>query len=114
MDDAAGLMDSAEEAQVQAEMEAVAQYCNVGCYTYGGSSSADVLDKAETWGRKQFGDAEFTVYFDSGDGYEFEQGQYSLMELKYSEKNHELSISKSGKYPVDDSFDVEYIGRIRN
>ncbi len=59
-------------------------------------------------------DAEFTVYFDSGDGYEFEQGQYSLMELKYSEKNHELSISKSGKYPVDDSFDVEYIGRIRN
>ena len=62
MDDAAGLMDSAEEAQVQAEMEAVAQYCNVGCYTYGGSSSADVLDKAETWGRKQFGDAEFTVF----------------------------------------------------
>ena len=59
-------------------------------------------------------DAEFTVYFDSGDGYEFEQGQYSLMELKYSEKNHELSISKSGKYPVDDSFDVEYIGHIRN
>ena len=47
---------------VRAEMEAVAQYCNVGCYTYSGSSSADVLDKAETWGRRQFGDAEFTVF----------------------------------------------------
>lgn len=61
MDDAAGLMDSAEEAQVQAEMEAVAQYCNVGCYT-AGSGSADVLDKAEAWGRREFGDTEFTVF----------------------------------------------------
>ena len=62
IEDDAGLLSEAEEAEVRTEMEAVAQYCNVGFYTYSGSSSRDVLDKAEDWGRSRFGNAEFTVF----------------------------------------------------
>ena len=56
-------------------------------------------------------DCSFNLYFDKGDGYDFEKGEYSLIELSYSEQDHKLSVSRSGDYPVDDSWDVEYVDR---
>ena len=62
IEDAASLLSEAEEAEVRTEMETVAQHCNVGCYTVRGSSSTDVLDKAETWAKRQFGNTDYTVF----------------------------------------------------
>ena len=59
-------------------------------------------------------DAAFTMYFDRGDGYEFENGEYSLVKLHYTEESKKLIFTKVGKYPVDDSFDVEYLSRKQN
>lgn len=56
-------------------------------------------------------DCSFNLYFDKGDGYDFEKGEYSLIELSYSEQDHKLSVSRSGDYPVDDSWEVEYVDR---
>lgn len=56
-------------------------------------------------------DCSFKIYFDKGDGYDYEAGEYSILELKYSEENQQLTISKTGDYPVDESFDVEFIGK---
>ena len=56
-------------------------------------------------------DCSFKIYFDKGDGYGYEAGEYSILELKYSEENQQLAISKTGDYPVDESFDVEFIGK---
>ncbi len=54
------------------------------------------------------------MYFDRGDGYEFEKGEYSLVELHYTEESKKLTFTKVGKYPVDDSFDVDYLSRKQN
>ncbi|MBQ3786028.1 MAG: DUF5110 domain-containing protein [Lachnospiraceae bacterium] len=54
-------------------------------------------------------DCEFTLYFDKGDGYEFEEGQFSLVKLSFHQAEHKLSVSKTGDYPVDESFETEYI-----
>jgi len=59
-------------------------------------------------------DAVFTMYFDRGNGYEFEKGEYSLVELHYTEESKKLTFTKVGKYPVDDSFDVEFLSRKQN
>ena len=59
-------------------------------------------------------DAAFTMYFDRGDGYEFENGEYSLVKLHYTEESKKLTFTKVGKYPVDDSFDVEYLSQKQN
>ena len=58
-------------------------------------------------------DSSFIAYFDKGDGYDFENGEYSLIRLDYSEEKNHLSVFKTGDYPVDDSFEVEYIGHLR-
>ena len=56
-------------------------------------------------------DSSFDVYFDKGDGYGFENGDYSYLKLTYSEEEHKLSVSKKGQYPVDELFNVEYVDR---
>ena len=56
-------------------------------------------------------DSSFDVYFDKGDGYGFENGDYSYLKLTYSEEEHKLSVSKKGQYPVDELFNVEYVNR---
>ena len=59
-------------------------------------------------------DATFMMYFDKGDGYEFEEGEYCLVEVNYSEDKHEISFSKSGDYPIDESYQIHYISHIKN
>ena len=54
-------------------------------------------------------DGEFTLYLDKGDGYSFIEGEYCDIKLSYSEQEHRLSVSKTGSYPVNDTFGVEYI-----
>lgn len=60
-------------------------------------------------------DAEFTLYFDDSESYEYEKGTYSEIKLRYSEANKELSIEKGEgsfiNFEVEPmSFDVELIG----
>ncbi len=54
-------------------------------------------------------DGRFSLYIDDGDGYEYEDGHCLTLTLTYCEADHKLSVSKSGNYPVNDSFAVEYI-----
>lgn len=55
IDDDAGLLDEAEYDGVMATMAPITAYCNVGFYTYGGTSRDYVLDKAKTWAAEEFG-----------------------------------------------------------
>ncbi len=56
-------------------------------------------------------DASFEVYCDKGDGYDFEEGRYALIDFEYSEEKKALSYKVSGDHPVNDRFEVEYIKR---
>ena len=60
--DDAGLLDTAELADVRAEMEAVAQYCNVGLYTTNRRSGQSAQEQAKAWGNRTFGTADYTVF----------------------------------------------------
>ena len=52
----------------------------------------------------------FDLYNDSGDGYGFESGEYSLIHMEYSYENHELTLeSAEGKYPVQVSFGIQLV-----
>ena len=62
IEDSASLLSEAEETEVRTEMEAVAQYCNVGLYTTSRHSGMSAQEQAKAWGRKQFGNADFTVF----------------------------------------------------
>jgi len=55
IDDGAGLLDSAEYDGVMEAMLPIAQYCNVGFYTYSGASKDYVADKAKAWAAGEFG-----------------------------------------------------------
>ena len=55
IDDDAGLLDEAEYDGVMATMAPITAYCNVGFYTYGGTSRDYVLDKAKSWAADEFG-----------------------------------------------------------
>ncbi len=55
IDDDAGLLDPAEYDGVMAAMTPITAYCNVGFYTYGGTSRDYVLDKAKSWAADEFG-----------------------------------------------------------
>ena len=55
-------------------------------------------------------DCTFELYEDAGDGYGFEDGQYSLSALSYTEADHTLHTSKAaGEFPSGSSFKVEHI-----
>jgi hypothetical protein len=61
VEDAAGLLDEGEYDEVLATMYPVTEYCNAGLYTYGGSSTEYVLNKAKAWGNSAF-DGEYTMF----------------------------------------------------
>lgn len=56
-------------------------------------------------------DGEFLLYNDSGNGYDYEKGQYSLQKLCYCDNTGELRIEKvGGDYPVPKEYSVKYVG----
>ena len=62
IEDDAGLLSEAEEAEVRTEMEDVAQYCNVGFYTTRRSGSQSAQAQAKAWGNRTFGNTDYTVF----------------------------------------------------
>lgn len=63
---------------------------------YVGEKPADNLDIRIYPGA----DAEFTLYEDEGDSYNYEQGVYSTIKFRWDDKRHRLTISKrEGEYP---------------
>ncbi len=45
-------------------------------------------------------DAEFVLYEDEGDNYNYEKGQYSTITMKWNDKKHELTIAdRAGQFP---------------
>ena len=59
-------------------------------------------------------DAEFTLYEDEGDNYNYEQGAYSIIGFKWDEKKQTLTIgNRMGKYsgmPIEREFVVTLNG----
>ena len=56
-------------------------------------------------------DASFHLYLDAGDGYRYEEGEYALVELTYTEATHEVTQKVTGDYPVERKFRVEKVQR---
>ena len=54
IDDSGSLLDAAEYDGVRASMMPITDYCNVGFYTYNGTSREYVMDKAKTWANSVF------------------------------------------------------------
>ncbi|MCR4739937.1 MAG: DUF5110 domain-containing protein [Lachnospiraceae bacterium] len=54
-------------------------------------------------------DADFSLYLDDGDGYEFEDGKYSFVDLEYREETGKLSYREPGDTHTDRDFTVRYI-----
>jgi alpha-D-xyloside xylohydrolase len=45
-------------------------------------------------------DADFQLYFDSGDGYAYERGERAIVNLHWNDRTHEITISdRSGSFP---------------
>ena len=56
-------------------------------------------------------DGKFMLYYDEGDGYGFEKGDYGYLELTYSESGHLFSLKRTGSYPEGKDPVVEYVKR---
>ena len=56
-------------------------------------------------------DGYFDLYNDDGDGYGYEKGQYSLTKIKYTEKDHSVTVTETGEYIEKERFRVEYVSR---
>lgn len=55
-------------------------------------------------------DGHFVLYNDAGDGYGFEQGEYTLLQLDYSETDHQVRINQvSGDRKLNQEFTITYI-----
>ncbi len=54
-------------------------------------------------------DGKFMLYYDEGDGYGFEKGDYGYLELTYSESGHLFSLKRTGSYPEGKDPVVEYV-----
>ncbi|MBR3334878.1 MAG: TPM domain-containing protein, partial [Clostridia bacterium] len=54
LDDSGSLLDTAEYDGVWEAMMPITEYCNVGLYTYSGTSTNYVMDKAKTWANANF------------------------------------------------------------
>jgi uncharacterized protein len=63
IDDAAGLLTDAEEAEVRDEMEKITEFCHVALYTYGGTSQAAIQRKAQEWYDLNYPGNEECVFF---------------------------------------------------
>ena len=59
-------------------------------------------------------DAEFTLYEDEGDNYNYEKGQYSTITFKWDDSAKQLAIGKrQGSYPgmiMTRTFNVKVVG----
>jgi alpha-D-xyloside xylohydrolase len=59
-------------------------------------------------------DARFILYEDEGTNYNYEHGAFSLVQLQWNERNHELVIGKrTGSYPgmtQEREFSVQLVG----
>ena len=62
LEDAGSLMTAPEEERVLAAMQPLTEFCHVGCYTYDGRDSTNVIQKARTWALQQFGQSNWTVF----------------------------------------------------
>ena len=54
LDDSGSLLDTAEYNGVWEAMMPITEHCNVGFYTYSGSSTNYVMDKAKAWANENF------------------------------------------------------------
>ena len=54
LDDSGSLLDAAEYDGVWETMMPITEHCNVGFYTYSGSSTSYVMDKAKAWANANF------------------------------------------------------------
>ena len=56
-------------------------------------------------------DGSFVLYNDAGDGYEYEQGLYTAITIQYyNEKKEVIFSSVEGKYPIQNSIRIQYVG----
>ena len=56
-------------------------------------------------------DGSFVLYNDAGDGYEYEQGMYTAITIQYyNEKKEVIFSSVEGKYPIQNSIRIQYVG----
>jgi alpha-D-xyloside xylohydrolase len=60
-------------------------------------------------------DGEFTLYEDEGDGYAYEQGQYSTIQFSWNEARKQLTIgARKGSFPgmlSQRTFNVRIVGK---
>ena len=61
VDDTAELLDRADHNDIIETMMSITEYCNVGLYTYDGSSTEYVMNKAKAWGNSNFS-GEYTMF----------------------------------------------------
>jgi len=55
-------------------------------------------------------DGSFDLYNDSGDGYDYEKGEYSLIHMEYCDERKELTFSAvKGSYPTQNVFHVQFV-----
>lgn len=54
LDDSGSLLDAAEYENVWGAMMPITEHCNVGFYTYSGSDTGYVMDKAKAWANENF------------------------------------------------------------
>ncbi len=54
LDDSGSLLDAAEYENVWGAMMPITEHCNVGFYTYSGSNTGYVMDKAKAWANENF------------------------------------------------------------
>lgn len=55
-------------------------------------------------------DSSFDLYNDSGDGYDYEKGEYSLIHMEYCDERKELTFSAvKGSYPTQNVFHVQFV-----
>ena len=62
IDDRAGLLQPGDEERNEGVILQLADYCNVGFFTCSGSADRSEEEKAEEWGRQQFGAEPFLVF----------------------------------------------------
>ena len=62
IEDEAGLLSDAEAGEVLSAMMKITDDCNVGFYTYGGTSREYVMKKAKDWGEGTFPGSRYTLF----------------------------------------------------
>ena len=77
--------------------------------------SADSVNKPLTIDIYPGADADFTLYDDAGDSYDFEKGQYTRIHLSWNDADNTLTISDAfGNYPSAKKLNVRKNGKTKN